>query len=174
MNDKTKKLLGGILIAAAVVFGIVWMLINPAPEHIPDTNGLADHSLQQITEEDVIAMKMGSRGTPSMAEAGMEIAGIGISRGVQYFSNHFTGVYCLYDCQILRGSSINITLTDYQIYEGNFAFYIILDGKIIGQIEPDEFGRGEFFMENIEKTGELVYVVAGESADFSFVAPTEW
>ena len=50
----------------------------------------------------------------------------------------------------------------------------MLDGKIVGEVKPDEFGIAEFILPDIEKTGTLEYIIAGESADFSFTAPMDW
>ena len=50
----------------------------------------------------------------------------------------------------------------------------MFDGQIVGQVLPDDSGFSEFILENIEKSGTLEYVIAGESADFQFIAPSEW
>lgn len=174
MNDKIKSILW---IAFAVVFAVVfiiWMAASPRPDHIEDTNGAEDYSLQQITPADVAAQEMGSRGAPSTREIRFNIAGIGITSGTEYYSRRFTGVYRLYTCTIFKGSDVYVQLANFEINGGNFAFYVLLDGEIIGEVKPDGIGYTELMIRNIEKTGTLEYVIAGESADFTFTPIGEW
>ena len=63
-------------------------------------------------------------------------------------------------------------MANFVVNEGNFAFYVVFDGQVIGQVIPDETGWAEFTYDGIDKTGTIEYVIAGESANFSFVAPT--
>ena len=174
MSGKMKKILGIVCVIALVGVIGVWMLMNPGPEHIEDTNGADNYSLQQITEQDVVSLKMGTRGGLSTSETHWEIAGFDVSSGVKYSCRKMTGVYQLHTCTIFKGSDIHVYLTDFQINGGNFAFYVVLDGKIVGEVKPDEFGTGELIIENIDKTGTLEYIIAGESADFTFTAPLDW
>ena len=55
MIGKIKKTLLSIFAVVLVGVAAVWMLLNPGPEHIEDTNGADNYSLQQITPRDVIA-----------------------------------------------------------------------------------------------------------------------
>lgn len=174
MNTKIKNILWGIFAVALVVVIVVWMIVNPSPEHIEDTNGADNYSLQTITEQDVVAMEMGSRGAINISESHYDLTGFEISNGVRYSSKKFTGVYLVYSCQIFKGSDIYVSLAEFDIKDGNFAFCIVFDGKIVGQVEPNEFGMADFTLENVEKTGVLEYIIAGESANFAFTAPTEW
>ena len=174
MNENTKKIL---LITAAVIFAVVcavWIFLNPAPEHIEDTNGEENYSLQKIRKEDVVAKEMGSRGGVSTTETGWNVAGFDVNKGMKHHCRKFTGVEEIYSCTIFKGSDIYVCLTDFKVKSGNFAFYVVFDGEIVGEVKPDEFGLAEFRLENIKKTGTLEYIIAGESADFSFVAPIEW
>ena len=150
------------------------MLLNPGPEHIADTNGPDNYALQQITEADVVAMQMGSRGGVSTSETHLNFENLSISSGIKYSCKKFTGVHRIYTATILKGSDIFISLSDYQVNSGNFAFYVVLDGEVIGQVDYNEFGVAEFLLEDIEKTGTVEYILAGESADFRFIAPTDW
>ena len=174
ISEKTKKTLGSILIILVLIGAGVWMLLNPGPEHIEDTNGPDNYALQQITEADVVAMKMGCRGGVSTSETHWDFENLSISSGVKYSCKNFTGVYRIYSTTIFKGSDIYISLGDYHINSGNFAFYVVLDGEIVGQVEYNEFGICEFLLEDLEKTGSLEYIIAGESANFRFIAPTEW
>ena len=89
-------------------------------------------------------------------------------------SKKFTGVYRLYTATLFKGSDIYVDLAGFEIKEGNFAFYVVFDGEVIGKIEPDDFATAEFTLENVEKTASLEYFIAGESASFEFIAPTGW
>ena len=174
MTENTKKKLWSIFAVALVTVFAVWMILSPSPEHIEDTNGPDDYSLQQINEEDVVSLKMGSRGTISQRETKWDFGGFTVSDGIKYSSGKFTGVYQLYSCTLFKGSDIHVYLGDFQVSSGNFAFYVVFDGKIVGQVRPDAFGMGELIIENVEKTGVLQYIIAGESANFCFTAPTGW
>lgn len=148
--------------------------MNPGPEHIEDTNGADNYTLQTITEEDVVNQEMGSRGTFRTIEAHFEIAGWSVSDGIRYSSDKFTGVDLIYSTTLFAGSDIYVTLAEYEIKEGNFAFYIVFDGEVVGEIEPGDGAYSEFLLENVDKTGTLEYVIAGESASFEFLAPTDF
>ena len=52
--SKAGKLFWGVFAVVIIVVGVLWMIKNPAPEHIEDTNGAENCTLTQITEEDVI------------------------------------------------------------------------------------------------------------------------
>ena len=174
LSEKHKKILAIIVAAAVIAAYLVLSILRPAPEHIEDTNGPDNYALQQITEADVVAQKMGTRGGLNTSESHWNYGSLTVSSGVKHSCRKFTGVYMLYSCTIFKGSDIHVTLADFQVYSGNFAFYIVFDGQIVGQVLPDDSGFSEFILENIEKSGTLEYVIAGESADFQFIAPSEW
>ena len=174
LNTKTKNTLGIVIAVVLVVAVAVWIFLNPGPEHIEDTNGADNYSLQTITKQDVIEQKMGAKGTVSERETHLDIAGWSVSDGTKYSSKKFTGVYLLHTETLFKGSDIYVSLAEFEINEGNFAFYIVFDGEVVGQVEPGENALAEFKLDNVEKTGELEYVIAGESASFSFIAPTEF
>ena len=174
LDPKIKKVLS---VAAAVIIGaavLIWLLLNPGPEHIEDTNGAENYTLQSIRESDIVSLKLGSRGGVSTRKTGLDLGAISISDGIEYSSNKFTGVYELYSCHLFKGSDILIDLADYRIESGNFAFYVVFNGEIIGTLTPDEFGTAHFLYENADKSGTLQYIIAGESADFTFISATEW
>lgn len=175
MSEKMKKIFGIAVVIAVVGAVAAWMILNPGPEHIEDTNGADDYSLQTITEEDVVKCEMGSRGGLAESTSNLSVGGIQISDGIEYSCKKFTGVHRLYTCTIFKGSDIHVSLVDFKIKSGNFAFYVVLDGEIYGQVKPAEDGGfSEFILDSVEKSGTLEYIIAGESANFSFVSPTEW
>lgn len=171
MSKKMKSRLWGLFAVAMVVVFAVWMYLNPGPEHMEDVNGADDHSLAVITMQDIAAQQMGSRGGPAVTKTSdVEIGGITISNGEKYSAKKFTGVYTLSRCTLFKGSDIHLMLSDFDVREGNFGFFIVFDGQVLGEATPDEFGTVDFLYQNVEKTGTLEYVLAGESADFSFTS----
>lgn len=174
MNPKIKNILWIVLVVAIVAVGVIMFILNPGPEHIEDTNGADNYTLQSITEQDVIEQKMGTRGTVREFETHLTVAGWSVSDGIRYSSDKLTGVYMLYNTTLFKGSDIYVSLAEFQIKEGNFAFYVVFDGEVVGKVEPSENAMAEFLLENVEKTGTLEYVIAGESASFEFVAPTDF
>ncbi len=140
-------------------------------DHIEDTNGADDYSLQQITEDNVVSLNMGTRGSISESQLSFNFGDFALSDGVKYSSSKFTGVYLLYTTTLFRGSDIHVMLGNFKINGGNFAFYVVFDGKIVGQVTPSGEGLSEFILENVDKTASLEYIIAGESASFEFVIP---
>ena len=173
MPEQVKKILWIIFAVALVATVALWSIFNPGPEHIEDTNGLDNFALQQITEEDVVSLKMGSRGGLTTKETRWSFEGFEVSDGTEYSCRKFTGVYRLYSTTIIKGSDIYVYLANFQVHSGNFAFYVVLDGTIVGQVQPDD-GVTELLIENIDKTATLEYIIAGESANFEFVVPSDW
>ena len=174
LNPKIKNILWSIFAVAIVAVCVIMFVLNPGPEHIEDTNGADNYNLQTLTEQDVVDQKMGSRGTVREVEFPIEIAGVTISDGIRYSSDKFTGVDMLYSTTLFKGSDIHVTLAEFEIKEGNFAFYIVFDGEVVGKIMPGDGAYSEFLLENVDKTGTLEYVIAGESASFEFLAPTDF
>ena len=174
LNEKIKNKLWIIFAVVFVIVFIVWVGLSPRPDHIKDTNGADNYVLQEIKERDVVANSMGCRGSIKESETNWDVAGFNLSSGIKYSSKKFTGVYVLHTATIFKGSDIYVCLTNFQIKSGNFAFYVLLDGEIVGQVKPDEFGFSELTINNITKTGTLEYIIAGESANFKFTAPSEW
>ncbi len=170
INPKTKNILFGVLVVVFLAVFAVWMLGGPRLDHVEDTNGADNYSLQTITEQDVVEQTMGTKGVVSQSETHLG----NISGGVKYSSDKFTGVYRLHAATLFKGSDIYVQLSEFEIKEGNFAFYIVFDGEIVGQVTPSEVGVSEFTLENVEKTGSLEYIIAGESASFTFTAPIEF
>lgn len=162
MNEKAKKILtaaGAILLAVGVV---AWILLG-GTDHIEDTNGPEDFSLQTITGEDIVGMNMGSTGGPSISRSSLT------GSAVEFSAEKFTGVYeILYD-NFISASDFEVNLTAYEIYEGNFQLVVVHNDEIVATLEPGLFV--EYRLEDI--TGYVSLRIAGESASFSFCM-TEW
>ena len=170
INIKIKNILWIVFAVALVVVGAIWLFAGTQLEHIEDTNGADNYSLQTITARDVTEQKMGMKGAVSKSETRFG----NLSNGIKYSSKKFTGVYQLYTATLFKGSDIYVSLAEFEIKQGNFAFYVVFDGEVVGKIEPDDFATAEFTLKNVEKTASLEYFIAGESASFEFIAPTGW
>ncbi len=173
-NTKMKNILTNIGVMVFLAVFAIMMVGCSSIEHIEDTNGADNYALQTITRQDVVELKLGTRGSISESETKLNIAGLSISVGRKYSSDKFTGVYQLYAATIFKGSDIYVQLSQFEISEGNFAFCIVFDGEIVGQLTPNADGVSEFTLENVEKTGSLEYIIAGESAAFQFIALSDW
>ena len=160
------------IIVEVLIF--LWIVIEPPLEHIEDTNGPDDHSLEIITSMDVVDFEMGERGSIDTSETSWDIEGFDFSTGIEYSSSKFSGLHLLYSSTVTQGSDVQLILSDFKVESGNLAFFVLLNGEIVGEASPDELGTVDFFIENIDETGILEYVIAGESACFSFVAPSDW
>ncbi len=173
LGARIKKFFWGIFAIAFLIMFVAWMVSSPRPEHIEDTNGADKYSLQTITERDVAEMKMGSRGSISEKETGLNLGGSSANNKIKYSSKKFTGVYSLRSSTVIKGSDIYVSLLNLKVKEGNFAFYIVFDGKVVGKIDPTT-ELFTFSLDNVEKTATLEYIIAGESANFSFIATEDF
>ena len=160
-----KKLMFGLIFVAVIGFFAYTMIFGEKIEHIEDTNGPDNYSLATITEADVIACEMGSKGGPNTTTKKTSFAGITFSNGVEYEAKQFTGVYELASGYIYEGSTWWITFYDFQVTAGNFRMYVIADDKIVGTVEPS---AEAIFETEVETSAWYRVVIAGESAAFSF------
>lgn len=151
---KKSNILWLILAAAIVVVAFFWM--NNGLEHIEDTNGPEDFSLQTITDENIINEDMGALNVKS--STGL------LSDGVTFSSDKFTGVYRIMLTNFILPSDFDLDVTNFQVNSGNFKMAVVNEGKIVAVIEPDMFASCR--LEGLTGTTSLVF--AGESADFSF------
>lgn len=155
-----------ILFAVIIVGIAAVLLLTNKVEHVEDTNGPDNYALQTITEQDVIDMKMGSRGGVSTSGTGVEFEGVSINKGIKYSSKKFTGVYQLYSAYYFKGSDITLDMVNFEVKEGNFKFYVVFEDRILDTIEPDALVTYRY--DNLEKSGTVRFVIAGESANFKF------
>lgn len=157
MNEKTKKTLTLIGVVIFIVVVGAWFILG-GTDHIEDTNGADDRSLQQITDEDIIDQGMGSVGGPKISRS------ILTGDTVEFSAEKFTGVHeILYDNYILP-SDFEVDLSGFVVTGGNFKMVVIHDDKIVATLEPDLFVN--YRLEDV--TGTVSLRIAGESAAFSF------
>ena len=157
LSEKTKMTLIRI---AAVVFVVVvggWMFLNRA-EHIEDTNGPDDLSLQTITEENIIKLDYGAVGGPTITRNNV------ISKTVEFSAKKYTGVTeILYDDYLLA-SDFYLDISSFEVYEGNFQMVVVCNDEIVATLEPGAIV--ECHLEDVK--GYISLRIAGESASFSF------
>ena len=157
MNEKSKKMLTTVGTIVLVVAVGAWIMLG-GTDHIEDTNGAEDVSLQTITDEDIINMSTGSIGGPEISRSVLT------GDTVEFSAEKFTGVYeILYDNYILPSDFV-LDLTAYEIYGGNFKMVVVHNDEIVAVLEPDLFV--EYLLEDV--TGTVSLRIAGESASFSF------
>ena len=157
MNERTKKIL--MIVGAAVLVVVVgaWFILG-GTDHIEDTNGAENFALQEITDENIINMSIGSVDGPNISRS------THTGDALEFSAEKFTGVYeILYDNFILS-SDFDLDLTAYEIYGGNFKLVVVHNDEIVATLEPGTFV--EYRLEDV--TGTVSLRIAGESASFSF------
>ena len=156
MSEKTKMTLTRI---AAVVFVVVvglWIFLT-APDHIKDTNGADNYSLQSITEQNIIKQDIGSVGGPTITRNSL-------FGTVEFSAEKYTGVTEIIFDDFILTSDFTVSLTAFEVYEGNFQMVVVHNDEIVAVLEPDTFV--DYTLENVK--GYVSLRIAGESASFSF------
>lgn len=157
LSEKAKK---NLTLAVAVVFAAVmgvWLILG-GTDHIEDTNGPDDYSLQTITDRQIIDMSTGSVGGPTISRS------ILTGDAVEFSAEKFTGVYeILYDNYVLKSDFV-LNILNYEIRGGNFKMVVVLDDEIVATLEPGTFV--DYRLDDI--TGYISLRIVGESAAFSF------
>lgn len=157
MNEKAKKILTGLGALVLVVVAAAWIMLD-GTDHIEDTNGPENFSLQTITDQNIIDSSTGSIGGPTISRS------ILTGDTVEFSAEKFTGVYeVLYDNFFLP-SDFEVNLTAYEIYGGNFKLVVVHNDSIVAVLEPDLFV--DYRLEDV--TGYVSLRIAGESASFRF------
>ena len=172
MNPGVSKILKFLFLVGMVVFMAIIFIKNPAPklEHIEDTNGADNYELQVITEENILERNIGSKGGPTYTTKKALLGGTRLIIS----SKQFSGAVLAYSEYLFEGSDIYVDLENYEVEAGNFGVYVVFEGELLGKVEKDENGLMTFLYEDIKEGGTVEYVIAGESANFSFKAPIGW
>lgn len=156
MNDKLKNILWTALGIGVVIAVAVMLLFNDL-EHIEDTNGAENYKLQQITNQDIIDLDMGSIGGPDIKESL-------ISDTQVYYSKKFTGVAEISYEEIIA-NQYEVSLYNTTVKKGNFKIVLVENDKIVHEFDLNE-NMQSFVLEDV--SGYVALRIAGESADFSF------
>ncbi len=152
---KMKKILSGIGIVAFVAVFALWMFSSDL-EHIEDTNGADDYTLQQITDYNILKMDTGAL---NLVEAKELFNNLPV-----YKSDKYTGVSEIYADNII-GNRLDITLYNLWVKSGNFRVVLVHNDEIVHEFRLNELMQS-YTLENPK--GNVSLRIAGESADFEF------
>ncbi len=152
---KFKKILVPALIVIFVAVCGIWMFSSDA-EHIEDTNGADNYSLQQITDSNIINMDISALNYSESTD--------NITNTTTYSSDKFTGVAEIYRTNI-TANRFDITVNHAQVNSGNFRLVLVHNDEIVHEFTLNELVQ-TYTLEN--PNGTVSLRIAGESADFMF------
>ena len=155
MKQKTKNILWA-LFALVMVIVFTMLFLNNDLEHIEDTNGPDDYTLQTITDENICKMDIGA--------LNVRIQEALIGDTVTYESNCFSGVYEVFYENIIT-NRFEISVNHAKVSAGNFKMVLCLDDEIVHTFSLNELTQ-TFVLEDVK--GTISLRIAGESADFMF------
>lgn len=154
MNTLKKLFLGACVIVFTVVFAI--LMLSSDLEHIEDTNGADNYTLQQLTDDNIINMDVGALNVGRKK--------IAVSDTVTYSSHKFTGVTDIFTKNMVA-NRFDITVNHAAVNSGNFKMVLVYNDEIVHEFKLNELTQ-EFTLKNVKGTVSLR--IAGESADFMF------
>ena len=152
---KLKKLLTAVGVIAFVVVFALWMFATDI-EHIEDTNGPDNYSLQQINDYNIINMDVGALNLVESKELFNNLP--------TFRSDKYTGVSEIYMSNIW-GNRFDITLYNLNVRTGNFKVVLLHNDEIVHEFKNNELMES-YTLEN--PNGAVALRIAGESADFEF------
>lgn len=155
MNEKFKKIIFGIGAVVLIVVCGVWFLSSDL-EHIEDTNGADNFSLQTITDSNIINRDIGAMGLKKSTDSAFNTT--------TYSSNKFTGVEEIFG-ENIWGNRFEITVNHARVDSGNFKIVLLEDDEIVHEFTLNELMQ-TYVLEN--PNGYISLRIAGESADFMF------
>ncbi len=149
------NLLWGLMVVAMIAVAAVWMMGDDL-EHIEDTNGTDNYTLQTITDENIVKGDVGALNFRKHTSP--------LNDGITFSSDRFTGVAEIMLTNFVFPSDFDLEVTGFHVNSGNFKMAVVHDETIVAVIEPDLFPS--CYLEDV--TGTVSLVIAGESADFTF------
>ena len=152
---KKGNLLWGLMAVAMIAVAAVWMMGDDL-EHIEDTNGTDNYTLQTITDENIVKGDVGALNFRKHTSP--------LNDGITFSSDRFTGVAEIMLTNFVFPSDFDLEVTGFHVNSGNFKMAVVHDETIVAVIEPDLFPS--CYLEDV--TGTVSLVIAGESADFTF------
>ena len=155
-NEKLKKAVIGAVAVVLVAVGFLW-LGKTNLEHIEDTNGADNYTLQVLTDDNIRNLDVGAR---NVGQSSSILTG----DTVTYSSKKFTGVYEVFSTNIIT-NRYEITVNHARVDAGNFRMVLCVDNEIIHEFALNELTQ-TFVLENVR--GTISLRIAGESADFIF------
>lgn len=151
-----KKILPIALAAVIIAVAVIWFA-GSGLEHIADTNGPGDFTLQTITDDNIRALDLGALNVSQKT-------GLLTGDTVTYSSDKFTGVYEVFRENIIT-NRYEITVNHARVDGGNFKMVLCVDDEIVHTFALNELTQ-TFVLEDVSGTVSLR--IAGESADFQF------
>lgn len=151
-----KKILPIVLAAVIIAVAVIWFA-GSGLEHIEDTNGPADFTLQTITDDNIRNLDMGALNVSQKT-------GLLTGDTVTYHSDCFTGVYEVFRENLIT-NRYEITVNHASVNSGNFKMVLCVDDEIVHEFTLNELTQ-TFVLEDVSGTVSLR--IAGESADFQF------
>lgn len=118
-------------------------------EHIEDTNGADNCTLQEITDANIIER---------------DLEADNITNTTTYSAKKFTGVAEIYG-ENLTANHITITVNHAKVTEGNFRQVLVVDDEIVHDFILNELTQ-TYVLEDV--SGYVSLQVAGESVNFMF------
>ena len=155
MNEKLKKLFPLLAAVALIVVAVIWFTGSNL-EHIADTNGPDDFTLQTITDDNIRNRDIGALNVGQSTSL--------VSDTVTYSSKKFTGVYEVFTENIVT-NRYEITVNHARVDAGNFKMVLCVDDEIVHEFTLNTLSQ-TFVLDHVNGTVSLR--IAGESADFMF------
>ena len=155
MNEKLKKLFSLLAAAILIVVAVIWFTGSNL-EHIADTNGPDDFTLQTITDDNIRNRDIGALNVGQSTSL--------VSDTVTYSSKKFTGVYEVFTENIVT-NRYEITVNHARVDAGNFKMVLCVDDEIVHEFTLNTLSQ-TFVLDHVNGTVSLR--IAGESADFMF------
>ena len=155
MNEKLNKLFPLLAAAILIVVAVIWFTGSNL-EHIADTNGPDDFTLQTITDDNIRNRDIGALNVGQSTSL--------VSDTVTYSSKKFTGVYEVFTENIVT-NRYEITVNHARVDAGNFKMVLCVDDEIVHEFTLNTLSQ-TFVLEHVNGTVSLR--IAGESADFMF------
>ena len=126
-------------------------------DHIEDTNGPEDFTLQTLTDENIIKLDVGARGVWETTD--------NITNTVSYSSDKFTGVYEIYG-ENIWATRYEITVNHARVDSGNFKMVLLVNDDIVHEFTLNELTQTLTIEDGV--SGYVSLRIAGESAKFKF------
>lgn len=162
MNKETLQKYGWGLFVVVFIAVFAFMILTDDFEHIEDTNGPNNYSIQRITIDDIVNDDMGSKGL-TKTKTDFEVGGVQFG-GVTYESKKYSGVSELLYTNYIFDSTFSLTIYEYEIKEGNFELVVVNNDKIVGKFTPEL--ASTLVIDNLK--GKVSIKAVGESANFHF------
>lgn len=151
-----KKILAPVAAVVLIAVAVILFMGNDL-EHIEDTNGPDDFTLQVITDENIQNLDVGALNVGQHSDL---LGG----DTVTYTSKKFTGVYEVFHENIIT-NRYEITVNHARVDAGNFKMVLCVNDEIVHEFKLNELTQ-TYVLENVR--GTISLRIAGESADFQF------